>query len=122
MGNVCQDIELRDVNGTSVTNLRLAVNERYKTSSGEKKEDTAYVDVDVWGRQAEIASEYLKNGSPILIEGRLRQDTWEKDGQKFSKLKVRCDNLTLLPRGGGGSGDSEAAATGTAKKGKDIPF
>lgn len=120
MGNICQDIELRDVNGTSVTNLRLASNERYKSkSTGEMVDDPTYIDVEVWGRQAEIAKQFLSKGMPVLIEGRIKQDIWEKDGKEHNKHKIRCDKLTLLPKNSGGVDMPESLPTA---KGEDIPF
>ena len=105
VGNVCFEIELRYTQGgTPVTDVRLAVNDRRKSQSGEWVEETTYVDVTLWGRQAEVAGEYLTKGSPILIEGRLKLDSWEKEGQKQSKLKVVCERMQMLgSRGGGGA-------------------
>ncbi|HIQ20858.1 MAG TPA: single-stranded DNA-binding protein, partial [Planctomycetes bacterium] len=83
MGNLTRDPELRYTpNGTAVVDLRLAVNDRVKNASGEWVDQPTFVDVTLWARQAEVASEYLSKGSPVLIEGRLKLDTWEtKDGQ-----------------------------------------
>ena len=103
LGNVTRDPELRYISsGTAVTDIGLAVNDRRKTASGEWVEETTFVDVTLWGRTAEIAGEYVTKGSPLLIEGRLKLDTWEKDGKKNSKLRVVCDRMQLL---GGRSGD-----------------
>jgi len=94
----------------AVTDVGLAVNDRRKTANGEWVEETTFVDVTVWGRQAETVSEYLTKGSPVLFEGRLKLDTWEKDGQKHSKLKVVCERMQLLGgRGQGGQGGQGAA-------------
>jgi len=110
LGNVTRDPELRYIpSGTAVTTLGLAVNDRYKNSSGEWVEEPTFVDVTLWGRTAEIATEYLSKGSPVLVEGRLRLDSWEKDGQKFSKLKVVGDRMQLLGTRGGGSGGGRPA-------------
>jgi single-strand DNA-binding protein len=105
MGNLTRDPELRYIqSGMAVTDLGLAVNDRRKGNNGEWIEEVTFVDVTAWGRSAEIASEYLTKGSPVLIEGRLKLDTWEKDGQKRSKLKVVCEVLRLVGgRGGPGS-------------------
>jgi len=105
MGNLTRDPELRYIqSGTAVTDLGLAVNDKRKGPNGDWIEETTFVDVTAWARNAEIASEYLTKGSPVLIEGRLKLDTWEKDGQKHSKLKVVCDQLRLLStRGGAGA-------------------
>ena len=73
----------------AVADIGLAVNDRRKNQNGEWIEETTFVDVTLWGRTAEVAGEYLSKGSPLLIEGRLKYDTWEKDGQKRSKLQRR---------------------------------
>lgn len=139
MGNITRDIELKYIqSGTAVTELGLAVNDRRKTASGEWIDETTFVDVTLWGRTAEVASEYLSKGSPILIEGRLKLDQWETDGQKRSKLRVVADKMQMLggKTGGGGGGGtpnsrpsneySEAApASSPAPQGPppdDIPF
>jgi single-strand DNA-binding protein len=91
--------------GMAVTELGLAVNDRRKGQNGEWVEETTFVDVTLWGRTAEVAGEYLSKGSPVLIEGRLKLDQWETDGQKRSKLKVIGERMQLLgSRGGGGGG------------------
>lgn len=96
LGNVTRDPELRHIpSGTAVTEVGVAVNERVKRGD-QWVEEATFVDVTVWGRTAEIASEYLKRGSQVLFEGKLRLETWEKDGQKRSKLKVVADNMQLL--------------------------
>jgi len=120
LGNVTRDPELRYIaNGTAVTDIGLAVNDRRKTASGEWVEETTFVDVTLWGRTAEVAGEYVTKGSPLLIEGRLKLDTWEKDGKKNSKLRVVCDRMQLLGSrsgggegGGGGKGRSRPAGRG----------
>lgn len=102
LGNLVADIELRYTpSGLAVTDVRMAVNDRRKTQTGEWVEETTFVDVTLWGRTAEVASEYLNKGAPVMIEGRLKQDTWEQDGQKRSKLKVVGERMQLL---GGGKG------------------
>jgi single-strand DNA-binding protein len=107
LGNVTRDPELRYIaNGTAVTDIGLAVNDRRKTASGEWVEETTFVDVTLWGRTAEVAGEYVTKGSPLLIEGRLKLDTWEKDGKKNSKLRVVGERMQLLgSRGDGPRGD-----------------
>jgi single-strand DNA-binding protein len=114
MGNLTADVDLRYTGAnTAVTDLRMAVNNRYKNQSGEWVEDTLFVDVTLWGRTAEIASEYLSKGSPVFIEGRLKLDTWETDGQKRSKIRVVGDRIQLLGgrgEGGGGGGGGGGGA------------
>ena len=106
VGNLTRDIELRYTpSGTAVTEIGLAVNDRRKTQTGEWVEETTFVDVTLWARTAEVASEYLSKGSPILVEGRLKLDTWETDGQKRSKLRVVGERMQMLSnRVGGASG------------------
>jgi single-strand DNA-binding protein len=106
VGNLTRDIELRYTpGGTAVMDNALAVNDRRKTASGEWVEEATFVDVTFWGRTAEVASEYLSKGSPVLVEGRLKLDQWETDGQKRSKLRVICERMQMLGSGGsGGSG------------------
>ncbi len=103
LGNLTRDIELRYTpGGTAVMDNALAVNDRRKTASGEWVEEATFVDVTFWGRTAEVASEYLSKGSPVLVEGRLKLDRWETDGQKRSKLRVICERMQMLGSGGGG--------------------
>ncbi len=113
VGNVTRDIEVKyTANQTAVTDIGLAVNDRRKTPSGEWVDETTFVDVTLWGRTAEIASQYLSKGSPVLIEGRLKLDTWETDGQKRSKLRVVGERMQML--GGRGPGQSSSANGGEA--------
>ncbi len=111
VGNLTRDPELRYIpSGTAVTDIGLAVNDRRKNANGEWVEDTTFVDVTLWARQAEVASEYLSKGSPVLIEGRLKFDQWEQEGQKRSKLKVVGERMQMLgTRGGGGGGGGQPA-------------
>jgi single-strand DNA-binding protein len=105
MGNLTRDVEVRYLqSGTAVADVGLAVNDRRKGQNGEWIEETTFVDVTLWGRTAEVAGEYLGKGSPILIEGRLKYDTWEKDGQKRSKLSVVCERMQMVGAKGGGGG------------------
>jgi single-strand DNA-binding protein len=110
IGNVTRDPEIKYTpKGSAVTDLGIAVNRVYTPEGGEKREETTYVDVTLWGRQAEIAGEYCKKGRSIYIEGRLQLDTWEDktSGQKRSKLRVVGENFQLLgPRPGGGGSSS----------------
>lgn len=109
MGNVTRDIEVKYLqSGMAVTEIGMAVNDRRKDKSGQWVDETTFVDVTLWGRTAEIAGEYLTKGAPVLIEGRLKLDTWEKEGKKNSKLRVVAENMRLLGsrQGGGGGGGS----------------
>ena len=97
LGNLTRDIELRYTNSRmAVCQNAIAVNDRRKNASGEWIDETSFVDVTFFGRTAEVVSEYLSKGSPIFVEGRLKQDTWEKEGQKRSKLHVIVDRMQLL--------------------------
>ncbi|MCE9542492.1 MAG: single-stranded DNA-binding protein [Verrucomicrobia bacterium] len=111
IGNVTRDPEIKYTpKGSAVTDLGIAVNRVYTPEGGEKREETTFVDVTLWGRQAEIAGEYCKKGRSVYIEGRLQLDSWEDktSGQKRSKLRVVGESFQLLgPRpGGGGGGNS----------------
>jgi single-strand DNA-binding protein len=98
-GRLTRDPEIKYTpKGTAVADIGLAVNRTWIDDSGGKKEESNFVDVTFWGRQAEIAYEYLKKGRPVFIEGRLQLDTWEdkQTGQKRSKLKVVGEQIQLL--------------------------
>ncbi len=110
MGNLTRDPEVRYTQGgTAVSEIGLAVNDKRKDAKGEWVEETTFVDVTLWGRTAEIAGEYLGKGSSVLVEGRLKLDSWEKDGQKRSKLRVVAENMRMLGGKGGGGGRGGSA-------------
>lgn len=99
IGNLTRDPEFNHIpSGTAIAKLRLAISESYLNKQGNKVETVCYVDVDVWARQAEICQQYLHKGSPVMVEGRLQLDQWEKDGEKRSKLRVRADRVQFLGR------------------------
>ncbi|MCB1230282.1 MAG: single-stranded DNA-binding protein [Verrucomicrobiae bacterium] len=110
IGNLTRDPEVRYTpKGTAVTDIGLAVNRNYSTDSGERREETTFVDLTLLCRQPEIADQYMKKGRPIYIEGRLQMDTWQdkQTGQNRSRLKVVGDNFQFLggrEEGGGGGG------------------
>jgi len=118
MGNLTRDPEVRYTpKGTAVAEIGLAINRYFSSENGEKREETTFVDVTLWGRQAEIAGEYLRKGRPVFIEGRLQLDTWDDktSGQKRSKLKVVGEGLQLIgakPGTGGGSDAGESSQSG----------
>ncbi len=96
-GNVTRDPELRYIpSGQAVCDLGIAINDRRKDASGEWVEDTTFVDVTVWGRQAETASEFLGKGSTVLVHGRLKLEQWEKDGAKHSKVKIVAERVQWM--------------------------
>ena len=99
IGNVTRDPELRHTPaGAAVVNFGIAVNRRWKTKDGRQDEETCFVDVEAWARLAEICHEYLGKGSPVFLEGRLKLDQWEKDGQRRSKLRVVAESVQFLGR------------------------
>jgi len=104
IGNLTRDPELRYIpSGSAVTSFTLAVNRVYKLQTGEKKEETSFIRVVVWGRMAEVCSEYLTKGAPVFVEGRLQSRSWDgPDGQKRSAVEVIAMNVQFLSRQGGG--------------------
>lgn len=142
-GNLTRDPELRYTpKGMAIAKVGLAINRKWKSETGEMKEEATFVDVDAFGKTAETIGQYLKKGRPILIEGRLRYQTWEdkQSGQKKSKLGVVMETFQFLDSGGGrgdSGGSSEAppsrpAAAASAPapdgeadaphEGDDVPF
>lgn len=98
LGNLTREPVLRRTgNGTAVGELGLAVSESYKNKQGENVESTCYVDVETWDRQAETCEEYLRKGSQVIVQGRLKFDEWTtKEGEKRNKLRVRADRIQFL--------------------------
>ena len=141
VGNLTRDPELRYTpKGTAIAKFGLAVNRVWTSESGEKKEEVTFVDIDVFGRTAENVAQYMRKGSPMLVEGRLRLDQWDdkQTGQKRSKLGVVGEIIQFLgsPRAGeGGAPAAPRAATAAAPaapeppeaeapphEGDDVPF
>lgn len=97
IGNLTKDPELRYTpSGTPVANLRLAVNSWFKDQAGQRKEETCFVTVVVWSKQAEICNQYLKKGRPVFVEGRLMYRSWEAEGKTRSTMEVRADRVQFL--------------------------
>ncbi|MCC6426016.1 MAG: single-stranded DNA-binding protein [Phycisphaerales bacterium] len=124
LGNLTRDPELRHTSGNqAVANIGIAVNRRWRTPEGEQREETTFVDCEAWGRTAEVICQYLTKGRPVFIEGRLKLDQWEKEGQKFSKLRVVIENFQFVDsgqgrgEGGGGGGSGENAGGNYARSG-----
>jgi single-strand DNA-binding protein len=119
MGNLTRDPQVRYTpSGTAVTDIGLAVNRVwFDKQSNSKKEETTFVDVTLWGRQAEVAGEYLSKGRSVLIEGRLHLDQWDdrESGQRRSKLKVICEQMTMV------GGRSDAPSRGGGRPGGQQP-
>lgn len=111
IGNLTRDPELRYTpGGTAVANLGIAVNRRFKDSSGELKEEVCFLTVTVWDKQAEACCQYLKKGRPVFVEGVLQSRFWEtSDGQKRSAIDVRAERVQFLGSYGGGNKDKEQA-------------
>jgi single-strand DNA-binding protein len=120
IGNLTRDPEVRYTpKGTAVADIAIAINRIYSGDDGEKKEETTFVDVTLWGRQAEVAQEYLKKGRQVFIEGRLQLDTGDdkQTGQKRSRLRVIAENMQML----GSRGDSEPGSTAPGTQRRTAP-
>ena len=103
MGNLTRDPELKYTNsGKSVCNLSIA-NNRVYTKSGEKVTEVSYFDIEVWGVIAENCVKFLSKGSGIIVEGRLKQDRWDKDGKTQSRVRIAANNIHFLPKRGSGN-------------------
>jgi single-strand DNA-binding protein len=98
MGNLTRDPELKNIpSGKSVCTLSIA-NNRVYTKNNEKVTEVSYFDVDVWGMAAENCAKYLKKGSGIIVEGRLKQDRWEKDGKTQSRVRITANSVHFMPK------------------------
>lgn len=124
LGNLTRDPQVKYLpSGTAVAELGLAVNRTwFDKQTQQRREEVTFVDVTLWGRQAEVAGEYLSKGRQVLIEGRLHLDTWQdkESGQNRSKLKVVCENMTMVGSrsdgGGGGGGGAPRRASAPAQQ------
>lgn len=136
-GNLTRDPEKRNINAggrsTAVTNFSIAVNRHFKRNDGTKDKEVTYVDCEAWDTGAETIAKYLKKGDPLLIHGALKLDTWETNGQKRSRLKIRVNSFEFL--GGSKKSEDSSAEEETpvaaedytsdpdpASDGGDIPF
>jgi single-strand DNA-binding protein len=109
-GNLTRDPELRYTSkGMAIAKITLAINRTWRSEAGETKEEVTFVDVDAFGRTAENIGQYFKKGRPILVEGRLRYETWEdkQTNQKRSKLGVVLENFQFMDSNRGGEGAAE---------------
>jgi len=128
IGNLGQDPEARFTpQGTAVTNLSVATNEAWKDQGGELQERTEWHKIVLYGRMAETASEYMKKGQMVYIEGRLHTREWEDQNQvKRRTTEIRCDNFTMLGKRSDSSGSSQEKSTETQKpdtsEDDDLPF
>lgn len=116
MGNLGADPEMRTTGGgQSVCNFRIACSEKFKDRDGQMQERTEWVSIVAWGRQAEIAAEYLRKGSPVHVEGRLQTREWEdKQGSKRYTTEVVAERVTLL--GGKRDDDGQRAERGSGRR------
>ena len=128
IGNLTRPPELRYTpSGTPVSDLRLAVNRGYSTQGGERRQETHFFTVVVWGKQAESCGEYLDKGSPVMVEGRLQTREWEtKDGQKRNVVEVVAERVQFLgrPKAGGGqpSAPESEAFEESVEGTEEVPF
>jgi len=121
-GYLVQDPETRDVNSKKVCKLRLCI-----SSNRAKDDEKVFIDVEMWGRQAEIAEEYLKKGRSVIVNGELRRNSWEKDGKKYTKDFITAQSFQFINTGNSESSDgsdksAKAAPKNTAPVDEDIPF
>ncbi|MBP9222425.1 MAG: single-stranded DNA-binding protein [Verrucomicrobiales bacterium] len=115
MGNITRDPEVRYTpKGTAVTDISLAINRNFSGDDGERREETTFVEITFWGRQAEIIGEWMKKGRPIYVEGRLQLDSWEDktSGQQRSRLKVIGEKFEFL----GGRDDTGGSSSGGSSR------
>lgn len=121
LGNLTRDVEIRHTSGNqAVANFGMAVNRRFKTQTGEQREEVTFIDCEAWGRTAEVMGQYLAKGRPVFIEGRLKLDEWEdkSGGGKRSKLKVVVESFQFVDSGqGGGGGERSSGGGGYARSG-----
>lgn len=143
VGNLTRDPEIRYTpKGLAIGNVSLAVNRKWRSEAGEEKEEVTFVECDVFGKQAEVLGQWVRKGSPILINGRLRLDQWDdkQTGQKRSKLKVVIEGFQFLnsgkredggeapaprasgPRPGSVPKTADGDADGPPQDGDDVPF
>jgi single-strand DNA-binding protein len=119
VGNLTRDPELRYTpKGTAVARLGLAVNRQWKTDTGEAREEVTFIDIDAFGRQAEVIGQYCKKGRPLMIEGRLKYEQWDdkQTNQKRSKLMVVLESFQFLGDGNRGGGEGAPAGAPAARK------
>lgn len=117
MGNLTRDPELRTTpSGQSVCSFSLAVNRSWQGQDGQTQEAVDYFDVTAWGKLGELVNQYMSKGRKCLVQGRLSQRSWEKDGQKHSKVDVVASDVTFLDGGGQGGSDSVAPRSSAPRK------
>lgn len=127
LGNLTRDPELKTTSGgRSVCSFSLAVNRTWRNADGEQQEAVDFIDCVAWGKAGEIINQYMQKGRPLLVAGRLQQDTWEQDGNKRSKIEVVVEDFNFIDAGGGAgadssdSGSSDKGQKDSGKKDKDV--
>lgn len=116
-GNLTRDPEGKSLNsGTFVASFGLAVNRRWKNAAGEPQEEVTFIDCEAWSKTGETIVKFFAKGKPIYVEGRLKLDQWEKDGQKFSKLRVVVESFQFVGAKGEGDGETRTSTPRTATR------
>lgn len=114
-GHITRDVEVKAIQGgTSVAQFGIAMNRRWKDASGSDKEEVTFVDCTAWGKTGETIAKFFAKGKPILIEGRLKLEQWEKDGERRSKLTVVVESFSFV-------GGKDDASRPTAEPVKATP-
>lgn len=124
MGNLTRDIEIRYIpSGAGVANTSLAVNRKYRDrQTNELREDVTFVDLEIWGKQVDTAAKYLKKGSPVFIEGRLKLNQWQTEsGEKRQRMVVSVMQFQFLPSGKKPDGSAQAPARQTSSRDDSPP-
>ena len=118
LGHLTRDPELRYTpSGTAVCQVGLALNRRWRDQAGESQQETTFVEVTAWAKQAETVAEYLRKGRAVVVEGRLQQESWETEaGEKRSRLKVVAQRITFLGRNGAATKEGEAVPDWVAEE------
>jgi len=117
MGNLTRDPELRSTpSGQSVCSFGMAINRAWQDQSGQQQEAVDYFDITAWGKLGELVNQYLSKGRRCLVQGRLSYRSWEKDGQKHSKVEVIANDVTFLDGPGGASASAPAGSSSAAPK------
>ena len=128
LGRMTRDPELRFTNGgTEVTDFGLAVKRVWKTQDQENQEETTFVDIVAWGRQAKLIADHFSKGQRIFVEGRLKLETWEsKEGEKRSKLRIHVENFQFIEKKSDSDAEPAKATAGATAGGSDdddvVPF
>ncbi len=123
LGNLTRDPETRTTpSGNSVTNFSLAVNRVFNNKNGERQEEVAFIECEAWGKTGETIAKYVQKGRQLMVEGRLRQDSWEdKDtGKKRSQLRVVVEGFSFVGSAGDNAGNSGSSSNSSARNQKPV--